>query len=211
MVSVNEVMLKQIVNQKSLNEIIFRRKIAKTLSEPPYSHKVYFHENPNEFNIRGAKGWVDLYVQTNPGWLHHNLFPVLGIETKIAKKMNWLVEAVEQVGRYSSNLANAKYEIAGKQVPPPTIFLVVTPESWSEGFLYKWTPPELACYSDDKLHKMWSDAAHYGCWFALTTLYERLLMKNGATLIRMGSFFTNMFGRNGAVTRYDLRTYAEGL
>lgn len=188
----------------SNKEIEFRKKIASILSNPPYSHKVYFHEAPNEFSIHGAKGWVDLYCETNPNWLYHNKFPVIGIETKIAVSMGWLIDAISQVGKYSNDLANAIYTVQGKKAPPPKLFLVVTPESWEEGFLYKWIPPELRPY--DPGQEETAAAMQWGCWFGLTALYERLLMKNGATLLRRGSFFTNMQGNSGAVTRYDLAT-----
>lgn len=84
------------------------------------------------------------------------------------------------------------------------LHLVVTPESWEEGFLYKWLPPELRPYRPGQ--EQTASAMQWGCWFGLTMLYERLLMKHGAALIRRGSFFTNMKGNHGAVTRYDLAT-----
>jgi hypothetical protein len=175
------------------------------LSQPPYNHIVYQHENPCEFSIHNAKGWVDLYVQTNPEWEHHKKFPILGIETKIARNMGWLIDAIEQVDKYSTDLKNARYEIEGKQVPAPTIFLVVTPESWEEGFIYKWYPPEFQnTFSLDPLLKKYQEGQYFGSWFTMTFFYERLLMKHGASIIRRGSFFTNMFGNHGAVTRYGL-------
>lgn len=188
--------------KQSQTEVQFRKNLATCLSEPPYNHKVYFHENPNEFSIHGAKGYVDLYVETNPTWPHHDKFPVLGIETKICTSMGWLIEAIEQVNKYTDDLSKAIYTIKGKRVTPPYIFLVVTPESWEEGFLYKWMPPELQPLSSkqDVVGMQW------GCWFGLTSLYERLLLKHGAALIRRGNFYTNMHGANGAITKYSLAT-----
>lgn len=186
-------------------ELEFQRNVAEVLSNPPYCHKVYFHESPNQFSIHGAKGYIDLYVETNPAWPYHDKFPVLGIETKVATSLGWLVDAISQVGKYKDDLARATYTIRGKKVPPPTIFLVVTPESWEEGFLYKWMPPELQPLRGSSEETVKS--AQWGCWFGLTFLYERLLMKNGAALIRRGCFYTNMKGNHGAVTKYSLATF----
>lgn len=184
-------------------EFEFKRKLAEQLAKPPYSHRVYSHENPNEFSIHGAKGYVDLYVETNPDWPHHDDFPVLGIETKVARSMGWLIEAIEQVHKYNTDLRNAIYTIKGKRVPAPNIFLVATPESWGEGYLYKWMPPELQAFSSDMEDKV-TKAARWGAWHSLTFLYERLLMKHGASILRPGMFFTNMHGNNGAITGYRL-------
>lgn len=185
-----------------MDEIQFRHDVAETIKT--WGHRVFFHESPNEFSVHGGKGWVDLYVQTNPDWEHHDKFPVLGVETKLAKSIGWLVEAIGQVGKYNSDLKTATYTIQGKVVSTPTLFLVVTPDSWEDGWLYKWLPPELQPFKPEM--KKQAEDMQWGCWFGLTTLYERLLMKNGATLLRRSGFFTNMHGNHGAVTRYDLRT-----
>jgi len=181
------------------DEVSFRQQLAKELSKPPFNHKVYFHEAPNEFSIHGARGWVDLYVETNQEWEHHDKFPVIGIETKIAKSMGWLIDAIEQVDKYNGDLKTAKYTIQGKEIRVPELFLVVTPDSWQDGFIYEWTPAELQGQGEK------AEAMRWGSWFSLTILYERLLMKHGATVLRKeGVFYTNLHGNHGAVTRYRL-------
>jgi hypothetical protein len=132
-------------------------------------------------------------------------YPVT-LKGKVARSMGWLIDAIEQVNKYTIDLKNAKYEIQGKEVPAPTIFLVVTPESWSNGHLYEWTPPEFQYTGNDSLLTKYQEGEYFGSWFTMTFLYERLLMKHGATLIRKQSFFTNMLGNHGAVTRYGLNS-----
>lgn len=185
-------------------EIQFRRQLAEALSQPPYNHKVFFHENPNEFSVHGARGWVDLYIQTNPKWRYHHLFPAIGIETKVAKGLGWLIDAIEQVGKYDTDLKQAIYTINGKRVPTPSLFMVATPESWAEGHLYRWMPPEFQSTSPT-LETPEVEAMRYGSWFTLTFVFERLLMRHGATVLRReGVFYTNRNGNHGAVTKYSL-------
>ncbi len=177
-------------------EAQFREKLVRALEATSYRHRVYYHEGDyaRKFSVHRTRAFVDLYVQTGPDWPHHDKFPVIGIETKLPTRMGWLVEAINQVGKYSRLREEAVYSIDGKEVRAPELFLVATVDSVYHGYVYRWEMPEAR--GDETMLK--------GAWAAMTVLYERLLLKNGAALLRRDSFYTNMHGNSGAVTHYRL-------
>ncbi|HHV62351.1 MAG TPA: hypothetical protein GXX51_06905 [Firmicutes bacterium] len=174
------------------DEAEFRFRVANVLRS--YDHEVYFHDpgfGP-QFHMHKAKGYVDLYIKTSPEWVHHDKFPVIGVETKLSKSLGWLIDAFYQVDKYRKDLRNALYEIDGELVPVPTIFLVCTSDSFYEGQVYRWPHPK---FTPEQLGPAWE---------VITDMYDRFLYKSGAALMRRNVFYTNMFGNHGAVTRYEL-------
>ncbi len=176
-------------------EAVFRERLAKILSRMPYGHEVYFHEGSysKKFNMKNSNGYVDLYVKTNPLWEYHCKFPAIAIETKIAKRTGWLIDAMYQVERYDEDLRDAEYYIAGKRVIPPELFLVCTNDSFESGYLYCWNLPTLQ-----------NGEQREGGWICVTELFDRLLYRVGAAVLRKGIFYTNYKSKSGAVQRYSL-------
>lgn len=179
------------------SEIQFRERLAIILSREPYNHDVYFHEGKydKKFSMKNSKGYVDLYMITNKEWPHHGKFPVIGVETKLAKGMGWLIDAVYQVERYKDDLKTAEYYIGGKQVGIPEIFLIATDDSVYTGNVYCWVYPKLR--NEDQKE---------GCWVGITDIFDRVLYRVGAAVLRKNMFQTNYKSESGAVMNYELYT-----
>jgi len=179
------------------NEVSFRERLALVLSREPYNHDVFFHEGDydKKFNMKNSKGYVDLYVATNTQWPHHNKFQVIGVETKLAKNTGWLIDAMYQVKRYKRDLKNAEYLIDGKKVPSPDLFLIATDDSFSTGNVYCWKNPRLR-----------NEDQKYGGWVCVTELFDRMLYRVGAAVLRKKMFKTNYKSESGAVMNYNLYT-----
>lgn len=177
------------------NEAEFRYRVANVLSHEPYCHRVYFHEGDyeNKFSVHKVRGYVDLYVVTNEAWEHHSKFPVIGIETKLAVDLGWVRSTIRQIDKYVRARNEAEYRINGEKVPPPTIFLICTDDSFYEGQVFLWKPPDLT-----------DEHERRGAWKAITEFLDRELWEVGAAILRRNYFMTNMFGNHGGPTRYDL-------
>lgn len=178
------------------DELTWRARIASILEAEPYNHEVYFHEGAHDrkFSVSKSAGFVDLYVRTSPDWPFHDKWPVLGVETKMPRRLGWMLDAIAQVQRYSQ-AREAIYRIDGRQVPVPSIFLISTPDGWSTGDVYVWNHPRLL-----------TPEHVAGGAIAVTELYDRLLWRAGAAVLRDRHFLTNIGGDHGGNQRYDLYT-----
>jgi len=174
------------------DELTFRIRLASILEREPYGHEVYFHEGEHDrkFSVSREAGFVDLYVRTNPSWPFHQQWPTLGIETKIPHRLGWMIDAIGQVRRYSQ-AQSARYRIDGEDVAPPSLFLVATPESWESGDVYVWQHPRLV-----------TPEHVAGGAIAVTELYDRLLWRAGAAVLRNKYFLSNAEG--GPARMYEL-------
>jgi hypothetical protein len=184
----------------------FRIRLASLVES--WGHYVAFHEGEHrhKFSVHyppnhgGTKGFVDLYVRTTPAWRHARDFPVIGVETKIPD-IGVLIRGMSQVSRYRADQA-ARYEINGRTVPAPTIYLVATPESVEEGEVYAWQAPAevipLAVHQAPLVH----EAANRASRSTITFLYNRLLWRHGAAILQGRRFRTNM--KNPGAPWYDL-------
>jgi hypothetical protein len=169
---------------------------------------VVFHHDPDpgvrQFSVRHGKGYMDLYVFTPKHLSWYRRFPVLGIEVKRSKDLQWVRAAKAQVERYASD-ASATYWIAGKQVPRPSLYLVVTQDSWNHGVVYRWSQPLEA-----PLPFRQSTDYQIGCWQMLADQYDRALMPAAAVLRGppdQPHFWTNARPDEqspGPIVRYDL-------
>ncbi len=191
------------------DEYSFQLKICSILENEPFNHTAYidrikkgFHDSgyvPKRFNMEGTLSRIDIYLKTNPDWPHHNIFPSIGIEVKMAKKMGQaVVDAFDQVKKYSGELSHAIYLIDGEVVASPSIYLITTSDSFYDGYLYRWRPPAKIPYTDKRISDLESG------WIFLTELYNRLLMKHGAAVLREKYFITNQWGAEGT-KKYEQR------
>lgn len=188
------------------DEVAFRARLASLIES--WGHYVAFHEgdHPRKFSVRypsghtAPRGFVDLYVRTTPAWPHAKSFPVIGIETKIPD-LGSLIRGMSQVSRYGEDRA-ARYEIGGRAVPSPTIYLVATPESVEEGEIYCWHAPAevipLAVHDTPEIYR----AANRASRTTITFIYNRLLWRHGAAILQGRRFRTNMV--NPGAPWYDM-------
>ena len=161
----------------------------KTILELDYGHVVY--EEMNFINAEHKdRGRLDLYVQTNPEWEHHNIVPIVGIECKILEKqgLGWLIDSRIQIKRYVNK--HSVYSRDGKRYPPLSICLVATPESFHEGVVYKWNG-----IVDNK-------KAGRCCWETMTFIFQRILLKINCSILLRKRFQSNIEG--GAIKNYYL-------
>lgn len=202
------------------NEDAFRVALASYLEA--LGHEAWAHEGawPKRFTIHGLRksgiGFVDLYVRPSmivnrQGVIITDRFPVIAVETKLAKEFGWLIEAILQVSRYrlatSSTDAyvhrlmqercpvcgqvlaedhtptpRAEYRINGKLVEPPSIVLLATDALMDYGTLLNWDMPPWAGE-----RRMSQEAAalrrQHGNMY-LTELFDRILWKHRAALLR---------------------------
>lgn len=180
------------------SEAEFRVRLASQLRG--YGYGVYHHDpDPGVtqmFSVKGAKGYVDLYVLVPGSVPWRKAIPVLGIECKLAKNLGWLRSADPQIRKYADDVTTAEYRIGGRVVPAPTLFLVCTQDSWYQGELYLWKP--------DWMRRVGAEAQATG-WHMLTELYDRMIHPHGA-ILRHGDapahFFSNVEG--GAIRRYEV-------
>lgn len=163
------------------------RERLKSILELDYGHQVFeevYFKNDHD------KGYVDLYVLTHPDWEHHDTFQRIGIECKLLERagMNWLISSGEQMRRYmdSSNV----FHYNGQRFEPLDICLVATPESWHEGFVYKWNG------------QLSSGPAKPCCWESITFIFQRILLKNGCSILLNKRFQSNKEG--GPIRSYYL-------
>lgn len=192
-------------SQRRRDEEKFRDRLADWLRKEPYAHQCtteVTYKFPSGVEVDGHKGGrVDIYVRTNPQWPHHAIFPVIAIECKLEVSLGWLIKAQEQVRRYHEARQISAYKRKGVAYEPPSIFLVCTPASWHEGWLYKWNEPSIARLGELALQ---------GAWTSSTMLYERFAMRHGATVLRLNGdergFFTNQGGNHGAIHWRGLET-----
>jgi len=196
------------------DEHSFQLKLCSILENEPFNHTAYIDRiktgyyntgyDPKRFSMKGTRSRIDIYLQTNSQWPHHQTFPNIGIEVKLAKNMGQaVVDAFDQVKKYSEELPCASYFIDGQEVPAPVIYLIVTPDSFYEGYLYKWCPPVTIPYTNKQVKDLESG------WIFLTEVYNRLLMKHGAAILREKYFITNNWGLDGNKKweqRFDLWT-----
>jgi len=162
-------------------EIEFRENLVNILSNPPFNHDLYYHEGnyPNKFSISNSEGYIDLLMLTNPTWIHHPKFPIIGIETKVTRKLGWLIDTTGQLDKYYEDLLNAEYYIDRRQVKSPNLFLVATDDLIYNGYFYCWNEPRVVANNED--YKT-------GWWTGLTEFYDRVLWKRQAALLRKDSF-----------------------
>ncbi len=190
------------LQQQFDSEYSFQLRLCSILENEPFNHTAYVDRirtgiresgyAPKRFNMQGTRKRIDIYLQTIAAWPHHDIFPAIGIEVKMARKMGQaVIEAFDQVKIYSEELPHATYFIDNKQVLTPSIYLVVTTDSFFDGYLYRWRPPAKIPYTDKHISDLESG------WIFLTELYNRLLMKHGAAILREKYFITNQWGENG--------------
>ena len=190
------------LQQRFDSEYSFQLRLCSILENEPFNHTAYVDRirtgiqesgyAPKRFNMQGTRKRMDIYLQTSAAWPHHDVFPAIGIEVKMARKMGQaVIEAFDQVKIYSEELPHATYFIDNKQVLTPSIYLVVTTDSFFDGYLYRWRPPAKIPYTDKHISDLESG------WIFLTELYNRLLMKHGAAILREKYFITNQWGENG--------------
>ena len=114
---------------------------------------------------------------------------MLGVEIKLPQSIGYTItDLYDQVKKYSTDLNEATYLINGEVAPHPSLYLVVTPESFYEGHLYKWSPPNNLPKPID--HKQ-------SGWVAITEVYDRLLQKHNAAILREKYFISNKWGPSG--------------
>jgi len=185
------------------DEHSFQLKLCAVMEAEPFNHTAYIDRikkgyyntgyDPKRFGMRGARSRVDIYLQTSPEWPHHEIFPNIGIEVKLNKNMGQaVVDAFDQVKKYSEELPQAEYILNDTPVPAPSIYLIVTPDSFYDGHIYKWQPPASIPYTDKQISDYESG------WVTITEVYNRLLMKHGAAVLREKYFITNKWGENGS-------------
>lgn len=190
------------LQQQFDSEYSFQLRLCSILENEPFNHTAYVDRirtgiqesgyAPKRFNMQGTRKRIDIYLQTSAAWPHHDIFPAIGIEVKMARKMGQaVIEAFDQVKIYSEELPHAIYFIDNKQVLTPSIYLVVTTDSFFDGYLYRWRPPTKIPYTDKHISDLESG------WIFLTELYNKLLMKHGAAILREKYFITNQWGENG--------------
>jgi len=178
------------------NEYEFQFRLCSSFENPPFKHTCYLDKKREgyevkTFSMEGTKRRIDIYMITNKKWQYHDFFPVIGIEVKLSKDMSHaVVNAFDQVKIYSEELPNANYFINYKQVPSPNIYLIVTPDSYYNGFIYQWNLPKTIPYTDKKIKDIES------AWIGITETYQRLLMKHGAAVLRQNFFITNKWGND---------------
>ena len=181
----------------------FRDRLCLVLASEPYRHKC----TPEVSYVTGVgeRGRLDILVETNPLWQHRDKFPVVGLELKVPRHLGDLVDAIEQVGRYDTAIKNATYRKNGEPYPAPSIILVATPDSWNLGHVYPWRHPSFEHQGIEQLQAL---------WVGVTDLYERVLMKHGASILRRGTagvpgFFSNIGGAHGAIHWHDFDSEPE--
>lgn len=152
-----------------------------------YQHDVY----PEVvFKNDADTGRIDLYVMTHPDWIHHDIFPNIGIECKLLEKegMNWVTASIQQMRRYSN--PNNTFWYNGSKLPALDICLLATPESWHEGIVYQWKG------------QLRSGPAGEQAWDAITYFFERVLMLYGCSILLDKRFHSNIGG--GPIRSYYL-------
>lgn len=161
----------------------------KSILELDYGHTVY--EEMTFINSTDKdRGRLDLYVQTNPEWEHHIVFPVIGIECKLMEKrgMGWLIDSRVQMKRYVNE--NSVYSRDGQRYPTISICLLATPESFYEGYVYEWG----GMVNNQK--------AAICCWHTMTFIFQRILLKEKCSILLNKRFQSNLEG--GAIKNYYL-------
>ena len=162
-------------------EKYFKKELAQQLKDLPYQHDVYFAETEDgyeNFKIKGTRKRVDLLIRTNPTWEHHAQYPYLGVETKVARKAGWIIEAIQQCKSYAE-LSKVHYYLGDQEIKPPKLILLCTDDSWKYGQLYKWREPRLDFKSPEYRE---------GFWDGITEIFERVLWKVGVAILRDGWF-----------------------
>jgi hypothetical protein len=151
-----------------------------------YGHTVF-----TEVSYRNGtdKGRIDLYVITNKSWRNNELMPIVGIECKILSKqgMGWLINSAHQMQRYMQ--PGCIYYRDGKVIASPSICLVATPESWHEGYVYKWPGA----------HNIDTKEC---CWKSMNFIFEHMLMKHKCSVLLKKHFHSNI--RGGAIETFYL-------
>jgi hypothetical protein len=147
----------------------------------------YFHKVSRQVRYRGkdGNGRLDLHLETNPAWEHHETFPVLGIELKLSNSLGPIIDVIAQVERYADSRMSGDYG----SLPPPNVILFCTPDSWYRGVVYSWRHPKW---------KECMECPHGNGHIEATELFEKVLMKVGCSLIRSNGwergFLCNKFG-----------------
>ncbi len=179
------------------NEYEFQYRLYTIFENAPYKHTCYLDKKRDgydvkTFSMKGTKKRIDIYMMTNKKWPYHEIFPIIGIEVKLAKDMGHaVIDAFEQVKIYSEELNNATYLINYKPVQKPAIYLIVTQDSFYFGDIYQWKPPAKIPYTEKEIRDYESG------WIMLTKVYQNMLMNHGAAILRQGFFITNKWGENG--------------
>lgn len=178
------------------NEYEFQYRLYTIFENAPYKHTCYLDKKREGFDVKtfsmeGTRKRIDIYMMTNRKWPYHEIFPVIGIEVKLAKKLGQMIDAFDQVKMYSEELPKATYLIDYKPVQKPKIYLIVTPDSFYYGDIYQWKPPKNLPYRGKEIKNYESG------WIVGTEWYERFLWGHGATILRQGFFITNDWGENG--------------
>lgn len=181
------------------DEATFRARLAAILRS--YGFEVYAHDpgiGCPQFSVRGARGYVDLYCITPEHYPWQRELPVIAIETKLSKNLKWLRKAADQVKRYIDQVLTAQYFIDGRAVPPPSVFLVCTQDSWNTGHIYEWNRPDLKARGEQ--YRQGFLAAH-------TEDYNRFLLWPKAAVLQGGPEGARFYlggDRNKPGRRYDL-------
>lgn len=166
------------------NERFFRAYLADLLTAGKYRHSVYHHEDYEpKFTMSNAKGYPDLFVKTDTDWPHHEKIKTIAIELKRATSLGWLIKAVDQVKKYSGDWIHAEYKINNIAMGTPDLFLVATPESIFEGNIYTWCHPALE-NTVRAIGQQYEYQVRNSTYTMLTELYERLLWKHGASVLK---------------------------
>lgn len=193
-------------NAQYENEASFKLRLYNILSREPYRHNLFAHDrldgSVRQFNISGSRGYVDLYMLTNPRWQWHDLFKAIGIEVKLGRDMGWLVDAIYQVKGYWDERRKATYKRNGRPLPAPDLFLLCTNTSFHEGELYHWHAG-----TDFSTGGRFRNAdERLGGWKAITDFCDRILMKEGAAILRQGFFYSNLWHGHakGPIRRFEL-------
>jgi len=156
----------------------------KSIFELDYEHRVFEEVS---FKNEEEKGRLDLYLVTSETWEFQRLFPYIGIECKVfySQGMGWLINSASQMRKYCNPKNIFKKD--GIELPPLSICLVATPESWHEGYVYKWNGPEAS--------------GHDCCWKTMTFIFERMLLKESCSILLNKKFQSN---KEGSIRNYSL-------
>lgn len=126
----------------------FRLKLSLDLEER-FNWEIYHHEKYKsysdlekrikKFNMKNAKGYPDLYCLTDI-----EEFPIIAIETKVSEGLGIFTKALDQLEKYVND-EKAVYLIDNEEVEKPEIFLIASPDSYYNGYLYVWSEKEVIC------------------------------------------------------------------
>ena len=163
------------------NEEEFEERISNILTKE-YQHKV---TRQVRYKSSDGNGRLDLYVETNPQWEHHQPFPVIGVELKLSTSLGPIIDVLSQVERYAKSRTTGDYG----SLFPPRLILFCTPDSWYRGVVYAWKNIKW---------KECLECPHGNGHIEATDLFEKVLMKVGCSLIRSNGwergFLCNRFG-----------------